>query len=493
MVDVASTQEQPKSNQGLVLRNTVLLVLGQVLGMPLSIVVNAVMARRLGPEDFGYIYLATTFCTFGFLLSSWGQSGTLPAMIAKDRTQAGVLLGTGVLWRGVSSIGVYLLMAAVCIVLGYKKDFQVALAMVALGTAIGALINVALDLIRGFERTDITAYSLLAWQFLTALVTIPTLYLGGNLRSVLLVQALAPAVVLVFVWRAVRRMNIGTASFSGQTLKRLLAEGTPFLYIGIVVTLQPFVDGVFLSKLAPAEAVGWYAAARKLVGVLVYPASALVTALYPTLSRLWVENQQAFRDTAASALRATAVLVMPVTLGCALYADIGIRIFSKESFGPAEADLQVLSVFVLACYFTMVLGVTLAAAGRQKAWAAAQFVCVVVSAVFDPLLVPWFQTHMGNGGLGICVSSVASEILMVVAAVWICPKGVFGRALVRQLLLTVVAGGAMVLAARLLVRVTPFVAAPIAVCAYVACLWATGGLTKEHVAMLRKIVKRQGG
>jgi O-antigen/teichoic acid export membrane protein len=308
----------------------------------------------------------------------------------------------------------------------------------------------------------------------------------------LIAQAFAPAAVLVFVWRAVRAMNIGTLSFDRATLKRLLAEGTPFLYIGVVVTLQPNVDGVFLSKLAPAEAVGWYAAARKLVGVLVYPASALVTALYPTLSRLWVENQQAFRETAASALRATAVLVMPVTLGCALYADIGIRIFSKESFGPAEADLQVLSVFVLACFFTMVLGVTLAAAGRQKPWAAAQFVCVVISAVFDPILVPWFQTHMGNGGLGICVSSSASEILMVAAAVWICPKGVFGRPLVRQLLLTVVAGGAMVLAARLMKGLTPFVAAPIAVCAYVACLWATGGLTKEHIGMLRKIVKKGG-
>jgi O-antigen/teichoic acid export membrane protein len=493
MVDVASTrQEQPKTTQGLVLRNTMLLVIGQALGMPLSIVVNAVMARRLGPEDFGYIYLATTFAGFGFLIGAWGQSGTLPALVARDRSQAGVLLGTGLAWRAASSLGVYMVMAGGCFVLGYNLEFQVALGLVVIGSAIGALIAALLDLVRGFERTDITAYSLLGWQFLTALLTIPTLFLGGRLRAVLLAQALAAAVTLVYAWRSVRATNVGKLSVRRDTLSRLLSEGTPFLFLNLTMAAQPFIDGLFLSKLAPAESVGWYAAARKLIGVLVYPASAMTTALYPTLSRLYVENQQSYRETAGSALRATAVLVMPVTLGCALYADIGIRIFSKESFGPAETDLQVLSLFVLACYFTMILGCTLSAAGRQRAWAGAQFLCVVVSAVFDPILVPWFQKHMNNGGLGVCISSVASELLMVASAIWICPKGIFGRALVRQLLLTIVAGGAMAATARLLAWLNPFVAAPIAVSAYVACLWATGGLNKEHVAMLSQIVKRKG-
>src|SRR6266481_2317584 len=129
MVDASDTGgEQPRTTQGLVLRNTMLLVVGQVLGMPLSIVVNAVMARHLGPEDFGYIYLATTFATFGFLLGAWGQSGTLPAMVAKDRGQAGVLLGTGLAWRAASSLVVYGVMAVGCLILGYSTEFQVALA-----------------------------------------------------------------------------------------------------------------------------------------------------------------------------------------------------------------------------------------------------------------------------------------------------------------------------------------------------------------------------
>ena len=104
--------------------------------------------------------------------------------------------------------------------------------------------------------------------------------------------------------------------------------------------------------------------------------------------------------------------------------------------------------------------------------------------------MPWFQTRYGNGGLGICVSSVASEN----------PHGGIGHlalasrnlrpTLAKQLFLTVVAGGAIVGAARLLSGISPFVAAPISVIAYVACLWAIGGLGKEQLQMLKRVIKK---
>src|SRR3954468_4485184 len=85
--------------QGSVLRNTLILVGAQFIGMPLSIFVNAIMGRRLGPSDFGYLNLATNLCGFGFLFVEWGHGGILPREIAQDRKRAGALLGTSVAWR----------------------------------------------------------------------------------------------------------------------------------------------------------------------------------------------------------------------------------------------------------------------------------------------------------------------------------------------------------------------------------------------------------
>src|SRR6185369_6369833 len=135
-------------------------------------------------------------------------------------------------------------------------------------------------------------------------------------------------------------------------------------------------------------------------------------------------------------------------------------------------------VFVFLVYFTMTLGIFLLAAGRQRAWASAQALCVVVSLALNPILIPWFQARTGNGGMGVCVASVVSEGLMIVAGIWLSPRGIFDRTLVRGLLLTVLAGGAMVVVAKVLAGVTSFLVAPLSVVAYAVCLWALGGLNK---------------
>jgi O-antigen/teichoic acid export membrane protein len=222
----------------------------------------------------------------------------------------------------------------------------------------------------------------------------------------------------------------------------------------------------------------------------VFPAVAMNNAMYPTLCRLFADAD-AFRKTVGGALRASATLVVPVALGSALYADVGIRIFSKTTFGPAEDNLRVLSIFIFLLYFSMTLGSSLAAAGKQRAWAITQFGCVAISVVIDPLLVPYFQHRVGNGGLGVCIATVLSEVLMVVVGIFLLPKGIFDKSVMKGIALAAVGGAAMAATARLLSWLTPFVAAPISVVVYFGCLLATGALDKDQVEKLKDVVARK--
>jgi len=482
---------EARATQGLVLRNTTFLVLAQVIATPLSVLTNAVMGRFLGPAEFGELYLAWTFATFAGLAVECGQGGAVPAMVAKDRTRAGEFLGTGLGWRSGAWVVSYGLLAVVCFALGYSPAFQMTLGFVMLNSAVASFGMACQDTIRGFERTDVSAYANVGGPFLTALLVVPTLFLGGRIRGVLLAQTVAAAIVGFFVWRNLRPAGVGRLSVRLDTLKTLLAHGYPFLFFGLAMALQPNIDAIFLSSISPGETVGWYAAARKLVGVLVFPASALTTALYPTLCRLHVEDKQAFRRLASSSLRMTTILVIPVAVGCALYPEIGISLFSRKAFGPAGDDLRILSFFVFLVYFSMALGICLLAAGRQRAWAMVQAVCVVVSVVLDPPLIRWFQAHLHNGGLGICVTVVASEVLMVGAGIVLAPRGIFDRSLIRQLAVTFLAGALMALVARLLSGFSPFAAAPVAVTAYAIGLVALGGIDKEQADGFRSIVMRK--
>jgi O-antigen/teichoic acid export membrane protein len=467
------------------------LMVAQVAAMPLSLLNNVVMARYLGPDDFGLLYLVGTAWTFGILFVEWGQSSTVTALIAKEPTRVGETLGTSLAWRATTVPLVYLLMAGGAALLRQGRECQVALALMALVFAVYTGSSAIQDALRGLERMEMPAKGVVAQQILNFCFVTPILLLGGRLSAVLVGQAAAMLVVAGWAARTLRQLPNTSPRFRAGTLKHLLVAGSPFLVLNISLALQPNVDALLLAKLAPPESLGWFAAAKRLVGVLIFPATALATAFYPTWVRLWNDDRDGFRRAVSTGLRASTVLVAPIALGCALYPDIGIRAFSRHEFGPAEADVRVLSVFVLALFYSMILAVAITASGRSRAWAVCQFSCVVVSAVLDPLLVPYCQHRYGNGSLGVCASTVVSEVLIVVAGGALLPRGILDRRLARTLGLTVVAGLAMVAAARLLSGVTSFVAAPIAVVAYGVCLWGTGGVDPALVDLIRNSVTRR--
>jgi O-antigen/teichoic acid export membrane protein len=474
----------------LVVRNTLYLTVSQVLTVPLAIISSAVAAHYLGAEVFGYFYLSGTLCGFGFLLVGWGHEAVLPAAVAQDHSLAGTMLASSLAWRAGTAIVVYVALAGACYLLDYPAELQWALGLTSLLMALTYFIAACKDTIRGLERTDIPAYIHVGQQLLATVLVVVVLMLGGKLRASLFAQVVAGVVVLIAIWPTLRPVGVGTLSVHWTTLKVLFSAGTPFVAFGLAMALQPNIDAIFLSKLAPLEVMGWFAVSRRLVGALLLPATALLGALYPTLCRLYTTDMESFERTTNGALRSVSLLAFPVALGCGLFPEVGVALFSRESFRPAEDNLRIMAFFVALVYFSMPLGTCIMAAGKQRAWSGVQCFCVVTSLVLDPLLVPLFQRRTGNGGLGLCVAAVISETIMITAGVALCPKGVFDSRLRRVIGLALVSCAAMMATALVAKPLGPFVAAPLSVLAYAGALRLTGAVDDNQVAAITRAAAR---
>jgi O-antigen/teichoic acid export membrane protein len=487
----ASASGDGKADERRMLKNAAFLVAAQAIVTPLSIIINIVMARSLGPSEFGRLYLAMTFASLGFLFVEWGQGALLTGLVARERARAGELLASSLTWRLASSVPVTLALLFFAWAFDSEPGFTTALLLVAAASLIGSLISACQDVIRGFERTDFSAASYVGWQLLRLLVVVPTLLLGGHLNEVLAAQSVASLLGLTVVLLALAPLGVRGLQVRWRTVRELFVGGTPFLVFGLSMAAQGNVDAVFLSKLASPESVGWYAAATKLTGALIYPANVVLAAVYPTLCRLHSEDLAGYRRTAAGAVRTTVILALPVALGTFLYADLGIALFRKEAFAPAEANLQVLSVYLLFVYVSMPLGSSLVAAGRQRPWAVVQLVAVIINLALDPFLVPYFQRTWNNGGLGVCVATTVSEAIVLAAGVWLAPRGVFDRLLLAKVARVGFGGLVMVLVAKTTSGLGSMASASLAVAGYAGGLWLGGGLDVEQLATLRGLVRRR--
>jgi O-antigen/teichoic acid export membrane protein len=465
---------------GSVLRNTLILVGAQFLGIPLSIFVNAVMGRQLGPSNFGFVNLAMNLCGFAFMIVEWGHSGVVPREIAKDPSRSGALLGTSIASRVGLSVIVSLFLALLSWLL-YPLAFLPLLGLVALQALFTSVSSAYQDAARGFERTDVTAIGRIGGQLLNAAFVLPVLFLGGGLIPAMTAATVAGFLILPLITTFTHKIGVGKPSFDRRELAYLTRGGWAFLVSSAAMTSLGFVDTISLSKLATPEVFGWYSAAQKLVGTLLVPSSALVASLYPTLSRLIVEDPEQYKATLRRSINGTGLLAIPLALGCALYSDLGVAIYGKSGYAQSGQNLIVMSGMVLLVYFSMPLSSALLAAGRQVIWASAQFGCVVLRIVLNPLLIPWFQKHYGNGGLGVCVSSVLCEVVLVAVALYMIPHGVINRALAKVLGKGALAGIAMAAAALGLRSVNPWLAAPIAAVVYFGVLYLVGGVDMTQV------------
>jgi O-antigen/teichoic acid export membrane protein len=480
----------PARPGSLVARNMLALVFSQFVTTPVSMVVNAVLARSLGAADFGIIYFANTVLLVSFLFVEWG-SQFLAGEVARNRGEAAKLFGAAAVQRLAFAAIVLMLIPRVSALLGWDPRLQTVLLLCAGRMAIGTIGTLCSAVFRGFEKLSWHARTTVFGNLLEASILVPTLLLGGRLRAALVAQLVAAFVTTSVQIALLLRLRIGRPRFELRALTGLLKGGLGFLVLDLVVRLQPYIDVTFLSRLARAEAMGWHSAANRIVGVLLFPATTLSFAIYPTIARLWVEDRAAYEALLRLALRAVALVGIFAATGTLLYADVAIDvIYGAERFGPAAGNLRILAVYVVLVYASIVLGIGIAAARGQVRYAVAQSFCLVVSLTLDPFLVPRFERAAGNGGLGVSTSIVVAEVAMVAAGWMLLPGGIVNRSLGSTIGRALLAAAAMT-AVGYALRAFPFAAIPLSVATYAGVLWALGGVDPEILELLRGVFRRR--
>jgi O-antigen/teichoic acid export membrane protein len=479
-------------NSGLVARNTLALVLSQFVTTPVSMIVNAILARSLGATDFGIIYFATTSLLVAFLFVEWGGQFSLVGEVARNRSRAGELFAAAAAQRLALATLVILLIPRAAALLGYDDRVQQVLLLCAARMAVGSIATLCSATFRGFEKLAWCARLGVLGNLLEAGAVIPTLLLGGGLRAALIAQLAGCTVSTAVHIALVVRLGIGLRRPKARAVVEMFHGGLGFLILDLVLRLQPYIDATFLSRLARPEAMGWYSAGSRIVGVLLFPATTLSFAIYPTISRLWAHDEAAYAALMRLAIRTIAILGILAATGTALFADVAVGLVYGDRFGPTAGNLRILAVYVVLVFTSVILGIGIAAAKRQMRYAVAQSFCLVVSLALDPILVPYFERTAGNGGLGVSSSVAIAEIMMVVAGGAILPRGVLDRSLLATAGRAFAAGLAMA-AAGFFLRSMPAVAIPVSVAIYAAVIWALGGLDAEMIGLLRDVVRRKRG
>lgn len=431
-------------------RNATFLLVAQVLSTALAVALNAALGRALGAAEYGLFVLATSMAGFAYVILEWGQTQYVVREIAQHPQREGSLLGTTLCVRMAGVILMAGVTAATAWMLGYDARTRV-LAAAFVGAMLPYFLAQGASLVfRARERMEYDALTAIVDRVLTLAVTVLALSIGAGLLGAAAGVGAGGAAAFVVAMLVLRRLEAGRLTTSFQEAGAMMVGGFAIMVANVESSTQPYLDAIILSKLTPAEVVGWYGAARTFTGTLVAPAIVLSVAAYPRFSRAALDPRLLGRE-----LRA----VMRPLLGLAALGSVGTFVFARpavdfvyghEAFAPAGAILQVLAISLPLFFIDNMLAVAVVAAGRPAPLALAKLLNIAACAGLALLLVPRFQARWNNGGLGLAMATGVAELIMLAAALVILPRGSLDPALLLDLARAAAAGAGTLVVLKLL-------------------------------------------
>jgi O-antigen/teichoic acid export membrane protein len=476
-----------------VARNALYLAAGQAATMALGVALSGALARLLGAADYGSYFLVATMSTLAYVIAEWGQDLYVIREVARHPERAGTLLGSALALRATGAFLVVIPTAGIAWVLGYDARTRwLAVALVA-ATLPFFLAQGFGMVFRGRDRMGRDAAVGVANKLLTVALALPALLLGLGIPGVFLAQAIAGVGAVATALWLYRRIGAPPVIASARVAREVLVGGTSIFALTVANSAQPYLDAVILSKLVPDAAVGWYGAAKNVIGTLIAPSVIVAVATYPRLSRAAGQPAELRRELRA-ALRPILWLGALGGVGTYLFADVAISlIFGMAGYSPATAILKGFAPALFLLYVDVLIGHALTACGRARGFAVAKTVSIVVGTGLCLVLVPAFQTRTGNGGIGVAVANALSEFVVFGGAIILLPRGTLDGAIAADATRAILSAGVTLLLFHLAPPMPPLLAAPLCVLVFALASVALGLVTWADLASMKSLLGGREG
>ncbi len=388
-------------------KNTAALAVGSIVTKFLSLAFIIYVARQLGDVGFGRFSTAMALVGLVGVLPNYVARPYLLRETARRREEAGKILDQVTLINIVLALAVLGALALIAPHLGYHPDTVYAILLLAFALIFDAVANSYHAALAGFERMELSAAVNVINTVLTVVFGVTVLLLGCGLLPLIGAYLAAKALTLVFARRALKAVAVDTTvGFDPTLMKSLLVGSWPFFVTTVFIILYARLDIVMLSFFREEEAVGYYNAAYKLMEGMGLLASSFVTAVYPVLSRLFVDAPDRLLSVYRRSLRYLLAFVLPAAAGLTLIAPDMVPAMFGASFGPAAVVLMILVWGQALDCINPLLAQTLRATDREKTVAFITGLGAVFNGLTNLALIPLF------GMYGAAATTVASFALV---------------------------------------------------------------------------------
>jgi O-antigen/teichoic acid export membrane protein len=380
------------------LKNTGWLMLGKVL----SLIVNLLVTKYLGPESFGDLSFALALITITSAVSALGLDSFIIREIIHDPLKKDEILGTA-LWLRLTANAI-LIPITIGIYLVYHHFFEESNTELTLMVGLLTLISVfkSFNIIDSYFQSQVQSKYVVQVQniclIITAFLKIGIVVLGLPLIylvSVLVFDALMIAIGLIIVYQK-KGLSILRWTFNAARGSSLLKKSSPLILSAVMVSIYMKIDQLMLKQIS-STAVGIYSAAANLSEAWYFIPTAIIISIFPAIINARKTDIERYEKRLVNLYDLLIYISVPVAIFISIFANPIIHLIYAHKFDGAG---EMLSIHIWSGVFVF-LGLASSQYLLAEGYTKISFYRTMAGAIINVLLNLWLIPAYGGVGASI--------------------------------------------------------------------------------------------
>lgn len=473
-------------------RNFATMGVAQIVSWLFATVTAILIPRYLGPELQGRIHLVTSIWGLAGVLIAFGTGRFLQVVLARDQRHGlgfvAPVLAMRVGWFVVCGV----VIATVAVVIDVDRTTVLYGVLIGAATLLAKVRDTFESAFAGVERMSSIAKVGMIAGTVTVVGTVAVLAGGLGAKGLLTFNLVNAAVWAVVVARMFTRLTRLDWSSLGSRTRGALLGGAPFVIVTLAVALYREIDVIVIAKVAGDRDLGWYTAADRLSGSIMFPVTLTLGVLFPTLGRLWATDRAAFERLLQRTFSLLLLIGVPIGLGVVAVGPQLSGIMFGDDFSGTGVLLAIFGPVTIVTMATTLLANVALVSNRQRFLSILILGCAALTVPLDIVLVQWAAERFDNGAIGGMVTFAITELVQFLVSLSLATY-LLNRSVVLWLVRVLAAGGLM------LVAVWPlrdeFILLPIGVGAVVYPLLVVvlRALDEDQRQMILEVVQQMRG
>lgn len=394
-------------------KNAGWLVMGKIMQMIISLFVSLLVARYLGPSNYGLINYAAAYTAFFTSICTLGINSILVKELVDAPESEGEILGTALGMKTISSIlSAITIISIVFVVDAGEKETLLIAAL----TTIGMIFHVFETFNYWFQyrlESKVTAIATLIAYGVTSLYRVVLLITGKSVTWFAFASSIDYICLAAILYLAYRKRKGAKLTFSITYGKQLLGKSYHFILSGLMIAVYGQVDKLMLRQMINDAEIGYYSTAAGLCNMWCFVLSAIIASAYPSIMNANRTDQELFRKRNKQLYAIVFYISVSVSLIFTIAGPFIIWILYGEAYLPAAGPLRILTWCTAFSYLGVARDAWVMCNDCQKYLKYLYFVAAIMNVILNALLIPKL------GAEGAATASLLAQILTIMVPVFI--------------------------------------------------------------------------